>query len=310
MITIRKWLLHGGIWLMSMMPWCIIRLYVYPLSWFLRHVLAYRRKVVCDNLKGCFPEKSQTELNRLERDYYRYLVRLFLSTPKQLTMSDKKIKRYMRLENLEVLTDLRDKGYTSIIAMMGHFGSWEVFSAAPIYYRTIGITHKHIYLRPNDPVFDAEMLKLRSRHGAIGIERAEIGRELLLNAHQQDGSCSTFGFIADQSPVRENANYVTRFMGRTTAFITGAEHLARRLHLPVVYMDVIPEGDFAYVGRFRLLSEHPENEPPCAITEQYARLMETTIMRAPERWLWSHRRWKLDLTDLPHQTVWREDLKH
>jgi KDO2-lipid IV(A) lauroyltransferase len=35
-----------------------------------------------------------------------------------------------------------------------------------------------------------------------------------------------------------------------------------------------------------------ENVPKFAITEKYYRLLEESIMRNPEYWLWSHNRWK------------------
>ncbi|MEM8909754.1 MAG: lipid A biosynthesis acyltransferase, partial [Bacteroidota bacterium] len=42
--------------------------------------------------------------------------------------------------------------------------------------------------------------------------------------------------------------------------------------------------------------DQPAQTPEWAITEKHVRLLEAEIRRAPQFWLWSHRRWK-------HQSV-------
>ena len=40
------------------------------------------------------------------------------------------------------------------------------------------------------------------------------------------------------------------------------------------------------------MSEEAQNEKKFSLTENYYRLLEGSIKRAPEYWLWSHNRWK------------------
>ena len=44
--------------------------------------------------------------------------------------------------------------------------------------------------------------------------------------------------------------------------------------------------------------EESKSVPDWEITEQYFRLFEQTIRRAPQYWLWTHNRWKRDLEGL------------
>ena len=41
---------------------------------------SYRRKVVAENLKNSFPEKSEKELKCIEKKFYRHLADLFIET--------------------------------------------------------------------------------------------------------------------------------------------------------------------------------------------------------------------------------------
>src|SRR5438309_11369235 len=61
------------IYLISILPnWLFYR--VSDLFFFLiYHVIGYRRKVVTENLRRSFPEKSEEEISRIRRKLYIYL---------------------------------------------------------------------------------------------------------------------------------------------------------------------------------------------------------------------------------------------
>jgi KDO2-lipid IV(A) lauroyltransferase len=73
----------------------------------------------------------------------------------------------------------------------------------------------------------------------------------------------------------------------------GAEHFARKYHMPVIIYDVVKERRGRYRVRFTLLTDNPDSMPEGEITLRYARHLERQIVEHPEFWLWSHRRWKL-----------------
>src|SRR5580704_7117739 len=61
------------------------------------YVLGYRKKVVMDNLRNSFPEKTEQELNKIAFDFYRYLCDLFLETFKTLTVSKKQMLTHCKM---------------------------------------------------------------------------------------------------------------------------------------------------------------------------------------------------------------------
>src|SRR5687768_10201280 len=57
------------------------------------HILGYRRKVVLENLRQAFPEKTDKERRLLARKYYRNLTDMMVETIKLLTMSSKSLNK-------------------------------------------------------------------------------------------------------------------------------------------------------------------------------------------------------------------------
>ena len=47
-----------------------------------------------------------------------------------------------------------------------------------------------------------------------------------------------------------------------------------------------------YSVTIREISKNPKKTEEFEITNKYMEMMETTILRAPEYWLWTHNRWK------------------
>lgn len=260
--------------------------------------IGYRKRVVRGNLERSFPSASKRELRSYEHLFYRHLVFQMLSTPKFLLMSPRTLRRYLSLENLDLLEDLKREGHGAVIVLMGHYGHWELFAHANIYLSEVGYRQEQLYRPQKNQIIDSLAKYLRERLGAVATPKNDAGRALL-KAMRRDGAPTAIAFIADQSPSARNVHYITDFLHQPTAMLNGAERLAQRCQTPVVYLDVFRVRDNKYRGVFRLISKEPKETRVGEITELYTRLMETTIQRNPPYWLWSHRRWKIDLSKYP-----------
>ena len=101
------------------------------------------------------------------------------------------------------------------------------------------------------------------------------------------------GFIADQVPIWEAIHHWMTFLGhKDTPVLTGAEKIAKKLGMDVYYLDCDRPKRGYYTGTLRLITHEPETFNDYDITERYIGMMEETIIRRPEFWLWSHNRWK------------------
>ncbi|MEM7162854.1 MAG: lysophospholipid acyltransferase family protein, partial [Bacteroidota bacterium] len=103
------------------------------------------------------------------------------------------------------------------------------------------------------------------------------------------GSVIIFG--NDQAP-KKGTGIWTTFLNQETAVPFGAEKLASKLNLPVVYcfIDKIKRG--FYSMEYRLICDDPVDFNLGQISVESTRELERDILQQPEYWLWSHRRWK------------------
>lgn len=279
--------------LLSYAPWTLLQAVAWCLGWVLHRLLRYRRSVVYDNLRQSLPSRSREEIEAIARDFYKGLVYQFLSSPKLLSQSAESVrKNHLSLEGLEIFDDLQLDERRVCIVMMGHCGNWELFSAGQIYFGPRGYQQEQLYRPLRDEALDRVQREMRSRYGSLTTPKAEVGRRIIQLLRGKRERPHILAFIADQTPRPEVSKVWTTFLGRPTAFLDGAERLARKYDLPVVYMDIEPLGTNKYRGRMQLIASSPRATLEGEITLKYAALLEQTIRRAPAYWLWSHKRWK------------------
>ena len=81
-------------------------------------VVRYRVKVVRQNMKASFPDKSDTELRRLEREFYHHFADYVVETIKLAHISLEELQRRAFLKNPELVDTLMEKGHTCFILLM------------------------------------------------------------------------------------------------------------------------------------------------------------------------------------------------
>jgi KDO2-lipid IV(A) lauroyltransferase len=87
-------------------------------------------------------------------------------------------------------------------------------------------------------------------------------------------------------------NYFVEFFGRKTAFLDGMEKVARAMNYSVIFLDVSRAGRGYYEVEVKIITRDAKETKPDFITHSYVGMLEASIRRQPDNWLWSHRRWK------------------
>lgn len=281
-------LLYGWVKLHALLP--MGALYVLSDIFYLviYRLVRYRLKVVRRNLAASFPEKTAKELRALERGFYRHFADYVVETIKLAHISLAEVKRRAVIENPEIIDRLMEEGHSCILLLMGHFGNWEWYSGSTTYFADSRIYQ--IYRPLNNKAFDQLFIHLRTRFDSFLIKKNDTVRDVI--RLKQDKTRSVVIFIADQTPSPANLHFWTNFLHQDTPFLTGPERMARKLDLPVVFLDVKPVRRGYYTLTMELLTKQAKQTPEGWITEQYARMMERMILRRPEGWLWTHKRWK------------------
>ncbi len=274
------------LWLAS---WPLSRLYRLSDLIFLLvyHIIRYRRTLVRGNLIRSFPDRSLREIISIEKDYYRYLGDQFVETIKAFKMNDQELRERVRFENPEVLEGLFEKGQ-SIMHLLGHHANWEWYA------KILAMHMKHtlwfVYKPLNQDGFEQLLAGMRQSHGTEVVPMKEVSRRL--NAGLQKPVCCYFG--ADQSPTAHNRFMWIPFLHQPTAVFLGAEELAKRHNLAVVYGSMRRKKRGYYTITLEKLTECPTEMGPGEITRWHSAALERLLQEQPQYWLWSHNRWKLN----------------
>ncbi len=244
----------------------------------------YRLGVIRENLRNSFPEKTDAERMRIEREFRGWFCDLVLETLKTLTISPKELDKRVSVVGTDVLNAYFEKD-ASIILVMGHWGNWELggarFSQLPFHKLNV------IYHPLQNRYFERLIVRMRPRLGNGLYPMKDTMRCMLRDRHELTATA----FIADQTPSPEHA-YWTTFLHQATPVFRGTETIARKMALPIVYVGIDRLKRGRYAMRFELLEGEPAKTAEGVISEKHTRRLETDIRRHPAIWLWTHRRWK------------------
>lgn len=281
-------LLYSWVKIHAILPMRVLYLLSDVLYVLIYKIAGYRVKVVRKNMKASFPDKSEEEIRRMEREFYHHFSDYIVETIKLAHISLEEVQQRAFLKNPELVDRLMEKGHTCFILLMGHYGNWEWFSSASSRFEDSRIYQ--IYRPLNNKAFDRLFIRLRTHFGSFGIKKNDTIRDII--KLKQDKTRSVVIFLADQTPSKANLHYWTQFLNQESAILTGPERIARKLDLPVIFLDTKKVKRGYYTVDMHLITETPKQTPEFWITEQYARLMEKCILRNPAFWLWTHKRWK------------------
>jgi KDO2-lipid IV(A) lauroyltransferase len=253
---------------------------------FINYVIKYRKKVIYNNLKNSFPDKTDNEIKKLVKKFYRHFCDSLIETLALVSMSEKEIKKRMRYRNLEIL-DKYYKENKSVCAVFGHYGNWEWLAGLPFYC-------KHqvyaIYLPLTNNFFDELIKNARSKFGAKCIKKQSALYKIIEN-HNKGILTLTF-FLGDQTPMHNEIGYWTNFLNQDTPVYLGVEKISKKTNQAVVFFKISKIKRGFYETEIINIEENPCNTDEFEITEKHVKLLESIISEKPEYWLWSHRRWK------------------
>lgn len=279
-------LVYPIIWFLSILPMAVLYFVSDLVFVLVYHLIGYRKKVVKDNLKLVFPEKSDKEIKTITRKFYHHLCDMVVESIKSLSISEAELKRRFVYTNVEEIHAL-EKQQKSIILMLGHYASWEWIFILEKYVNHKGYA---VYKKIENKYFDKLVKKIRAKWNTELITTKETIHKL--GAAQIRGELTINGFASDQSAKHWKASHWQEFMGVKVPVITGAEMLAKKLDMAVVFLAVKKVKRGHYEATFKTITEHPKEHPNYEITDMFVKLVEEQIIEEPAYYLWTHKRWK------------------
>lgn len=250
------------------------------------HVIRYRRKMVQKNLKNSFPEKSETELHQIEKQFYRNLCDYAVEMLKLLTITKDELTKRMVFTNPEVLMKYA-RNKQSVLNLASHNFNWEwLLTTASVLFP---VELDFVYQPVNSLFFERITLECRTRFGAHAVKRDEVARELI----KRKNITRNLAIVGDQYPgYKHDKKYATKFMHQDTVFFYGSYQIALLTQYPTVYHQLKKVKRGYYEVTSVELAIPPYGKDDNSLMDSYIKAVEKVISDRPSEWLWSHNRWK------------------
>lgn len=249
-------------------------------------VVGYRKEVVLQNLKNSFPEKSDAELKIIRKKFYHNFCDYLVETLKSFTISSHELRVRVQHLNQDVFHEAK-KENKNVILLAGHIFNWEWFNALA----TIIPQEKcfPVYRRVQSSFWEQRVKDIRNRFGNHSLEAKEVIRHIFKNTN--DGN-SVYMFVADQTPHSSEVTYGLDFLHQKTPAFVGYDKLSTRMDLVFVYCEMKKVKRGYYQINYHRIYPDGEKFQEYEVVRKFHKMLETTINKRPDNYLWSHRRWK------------------
>lgn len=274
------------VWLISRLPMRILYIFSDLFFIILYYLIGYRKKVVESNLKTAFPEKSDAEIKKIAKKFFKHFVDLVFESVKSFTISEKEILKRYKYKNPELINQLAKQGKS--IALVGaHQANWEWSISLPI---AVDIKVTGAYTKLGNKYFEKKVKESRSKFGVIGLKTSETVKGIHKNHINKIQSL--YILLSDQSPQLHKTHYWANFLGIKVPIHTGAEMLAKKYDLTVVNYVTKKVKRGYFETHFELITDNPKEFGNYQITDKYLEITKESIKDQPEYYLWSHKRFK------------------
>lgn len=250
------------------------------------YLVGYRKKVITQNLINSFPEKSEEEIREIRKKFYRNFSDYLVETIKSFSISETEARVRMQHINQDVFHEVQKEG-KNIILLAGHVFNWEWINALA---RIVPQKHCHpVYRKVNSDFWENQMKKVRNKFGNEALEANEVIRNIFRT--NNDGS-SIYMFVADQTPHFSHVTYGLEFLNQRTPAFIGYDKLATRMDLAFIYCEMKKVKRGYYQVNYHRI--YPDNErfTEHEVVRKFHKLLENTLHKNPDNYLWSHRKWK------------------
>lgn len=240
-----------------------------------------RARIARRNLELCFPELSVSARQKLLQKNLQTMGMMPIETAMSWWGSDENLAKrvdYIGLEHLEA-AKARGKG---VILLTGHFTSMELGGRFVILRQPTYVLFREL----KSPLFNAVMLKYRNFHGEGTILQADMRG--MLRALKKN---KVVWYAPDQDFGRRTSVFAT-FFGVQAATVPATARIAKMSGASVVPYVPRRLKNGRYLIEFSpALSPFPIGDE--LIDAQHINdWVETQVRKAPEQYLWVHRRFK------------------
>lgn len=282
----KYWLTWFGLaflYLLVQLPYPVIHFIGTKVGHFSMRFLKRRKHIAKRNLELCFPNLSEHEREILLIENFESLGMGLLETGMAWFWPDQRIKKWCSVDNIEIMSRVRSNG-KGVLLVGVHFLTLELGGRIyGMYNPGVGVYRPH-----NNKLMDWVQFRGRSRSNKYFIDRNDIKgmiREL------RKGEILWYAPDHDYGP--RNSVFAPFFAVPQAATTIGTSILMRQAN-PVI-LPFTPKRHPDGSGYTVMVTEPPSGFPmndSTAAAIFMNKVVEKEILKAPELYMWLHRRFK------------------
>jgi len=271
--------------LFAFLPYTITVHVGYGLGWLAAHIPNSRAKVVKTNLRLCFPNLSEKEVDDLALEHWKLFGRSVVERSRVWLGTRKQILAFVTVHSEIDLGDKKPRILVNphFIGLEGGFMALSALSVQNHWPNGVGL-----YQRMKNPLFNQKMVEWRNRFGGKSIERQHRLRDLLRELKKGNAA-----IIAPDIDLGPQDSIFVPFFGIQTSTVDSVSRLANLIHAEVSLMTTTLNKDRK--GYTCHISKPLPNFPSDDVEKDTASLnqsIEELVRERPAEYYWVHKRFK------------------
>jgi Kdo2-lipid IVA lauroyltransferase/acyltransferase len=269
---------------LSVLPYKVLISIGYGLGYLAARVPGDRNRAVKINLRLCFPDLTDTEIDVLSKKHWRLLGRSLVEKSIIWLGSEKQLSNMIELKSSVDLTNRKPR-----ILVNMHFTGIEGSIILSALAKNMGWPRTSgFYQRMKNPFFNEKIISWRNRFGGNSIDRQDNSRAIIREIRNGD-----LIIIAPDIDLGTKDSVFVPFFGIETNTITTISRLAKITGADVCLMiTTLKEDESGYLCE---ISEPLKNFPgadPKSDTALLNQYFEDAIRLRPAEYYWVHKRFK------------------
>ena len=238
------------------------------------------RNIAYINISNCFPNKDRYQVEDLVKQNFEAIGISFFETADAFFADNRKIEKISTVRNQHYLSDAI-KNNQSVILLSGHFLPLMLSGRVLLLKHTIA----NIYRPQNNKLFDDLMRRRYVKNGALMIKTKDT--RSMIKAIK---SGMPIWYAPDQDLGKNNSVFAP-FFNIPVATITSTSRLAKIPNTKIIPFLFI-RTNTGYELSFEKPIENYPHENEIQNATKTNEILQAQILKAPEQYLWIHRRFK------------------
>lgn len=256
------------------------------LGFVLGRVIRLRRAEVIGAISRCLPDLPPEKTAAIADAMYSHLGMNLAESLVMDRIDPDFLERYVAIDNLDAVFEAMRAG-KGVILLTAHIGNFDLMCLKSAH---VGVPLTIITKAIKPKSLNDYWMAARCRYGmkTVPHHKSALACSRVLRRNE------ALGFIFDQNMKRHEGVFVD-FFGRPACTSPGLAFLSAACRSPVVPVFITRNADGSHtVGVEPPLAPPPDSSEQAILeaTARYTAIVENAVRRAPEQWLWLHRRWR------------------